>query len=125
YPIVGDFDGDGQDDLATYLSGVFSFDLFANAGLGVEPVVPTVTLNFLQFIGTRERPVAADMNQDGIDDLGLWVPDRSGVLPETGGEWYFLISTPTLANPLANPAGTVDWLDHPFSPVPFGDDLFA
>ncbi|MFH1918923.1 MAG: Ig-like domain-containing protein [Planctomycetota bacterium] len=125
YPIVGDFDGDGQDDLATYLSGVFSFDLFANAGLGVEPVVPTVTLNFLQFIGTRERPVAADMNQDGIDDLGLWVPDRSGVLPETGGEWYFLISTPTLADPLANPAGTVDWLDHPFSPVPFGDDLFA
>ena len=44
------------------------------------------------FIGVRERPVAADMDQDGIDDIGLWVPDRAGATPEETAEWYFLIS---------------------------------
>ena len=47
------------------------------------------------FIGIRETPVAADMDRDGIDDLGLWVPDRAGVNPEEDGEWYFLISAGT------------------------------
>ena len=32
------------------------------------------------------------MNMDGFDDLGLWLPDRSGVLPRNSGEWQFLIS---------------------------------
>ncbi|MHC4399105.1 MAG: Ig-like domain-containing protein, partial [Planctomycetota bacterium] len=121
YPIVGDFDGDGYDDLATFLNGVFTFDLFANGGLGMEPSpMPTVELEFLQFIGIRERPVAADMNQDGIDDLGLWVPDRSGATPEEGGEWYFLISDDSLQED-----GSLAPLDHDYTPIPFGDDFFA
>jgi hypothetical protein len=44
------------------------------------------------FIGPGERPVAADMNQDGMEDLGLFVPARDGVPPSEGAEWYFLIS---------------------------------
>jgi hypothetical protein len=44
YPIVGDFDGDGLDDLGTYLKGVFSFDL-ASDGLDAQ-----FAFNFLDFI---------------------------------------------------------------------------
>ena len=32
------------------------------------------------------------MDQDGIADVGLWVPDRSGSTDGTTGEWYFLLS---------------------------------
>ncbi|MFH1919863.1 MAG: hypothetical protein ABIP48_08270 [Planctomycetota bacterium] len=125
YPIVGDFDGDTLDDLATYNAGVFTFDLAVD-GLGDAFEVTwdaQFNFNYLGFIGVRERPVAADMDGDGIDDIGLWVPDRSGVLPETGGEWYFLIS-----NDLAKTeriTGQVNTLDHHFSPIPLGNDLFA
>jgi len=122
YPIVGDFDGDGLDDLATWHnesvnSGQFQFDL-ANDGLGTGPIR---TIDF-GFIGVRERPVAADMDQDGIDDVGLWSPDRAGIVPDETAEWYFLISNdPTGARRVT---GQVNTLNHAFEPVPFGKDLY-
>ncbi|MEX0713059.1 MAG: DUF4214 domain-containing protein [Pirellulales bacterium] len=115
-PIVGDFDGDGRDDLGTFAADRFFFDLAAdgldgNADASFE----------FRFDGVLERPVAADMDQDGIDDVGLWVPGRShqdGAL----GEWFFLVSNdPTGAKRVT---GTVNTLAHPFSTVPFGADLF-
>lgn len=112
-PIVGDFDGDGFDDLATYKLGLFSFDLAAD-GLDANT---DVTINF-SFFGAFETSVAADMNKDGIDDIGLFIPERNGVPPGESGEWFFLISTG------APVAGTVSTLNHPFKPVPFGNDLY-
>jgi Ca2+-binding RTX toxin-like protein len=99
YPIVGDFDGDGLDDLATWTDDKFSFDLStidSSAG-GVLPGNPgidgTIERSFkFGFIGPTEQPVAADMNMDGIDDVGLWVPARDGVSPGEAAEWYFLMS---------------------------------
>jgi len=123
-PVVGDFDGDGTDDLATlnYQRNRFEFDLSASGLVG-----DSIDLPFGEFIGVRERAVAADMNQDGIDDIGLWVPDRSGVLPEKAGEWYFLVSRREALEDDGEDevGGTVDALDHPFTPIPFGDDIFA
>ena len=122
YPIVGDFDGDGLDDLGTWHNessntGQFQFDL-ANDGLGVGPIQ---TIDF-GFLSVRERPVAADLDQDGIDDVGLWVPDRAGVMPGAGAEWFFLVSgDPTGANRVTSQVNT---LQHAFEPVPFGDDLY-
>ena len=122
FPIVGDFDGDGNDDLATYNLGTFTFALSDGAG-GWLPV-QQIAFNYGNFIGDRERPVAADMDGDGIDDIGLWVPDRSGVASWESGEWYFLISD-DFATPPARVAGTVNMLNHNFSPFPLGNDLFA
>ena len=127
YPIVGDFDGDGFDDLATFQgadsstapTGVFTIALSTGV-VGGYGIPTQIRLNFQNFIGVRERPVAADMNQDGIDDLGLWVPDRSGATPWEGGEWYFWISDTSLQE-----NGSVAPLNHAFSPYPLGDDLFA
>ncbi|MEX2174318.1 MAG: dockerin type I domain-containing protein, partial [Pirellulaceae bacterium] len=99
HPIVGDFDGDGFDDLGTWSNDTFSFDLSSidtdgNAGdnvlVGIDGTIDR-TFKF-GFIGPGERPVAADMNADGIEDVGLWVPAREGVTPREGSEWYFLVS---------------------------------
>jgi hypothetical protein len=117
YPIVGDFDGDGLDDLGAWSDDRFQFDL-ANNGLN-GTVDATILFG---FIGVRERPVAADMDQDGIDDVGLWTPDRSGVTPGGGAEWYFLVSNDaTGANRIT---GTVNTLNHAFEPKPFSKDLY-
>jgi hypothetical protein len=117
-PIVGDFDGDGKDDLATWKDDVFHFDL-AHNGFGQLDA----TIGF-GFIGVREKPLAADLDRDGIDDIGLWVPDRAGVAPQENGEWYFLVSNAFGQNDVAY-VGTVHFLDHPFTPIPFGKDMYA
>ena len=119
YPIVGDFDGDGLDDLGTWTDDAFRLDLAVN-GFGLEDTRFT-----LGFIGVRERPVAADMDQDGWDDLGLWVPDRSGAVPEETGEWCFLVSSgeSLLSRIRFDTVMGQNVID--FVPVPFGNDLYA
>jgi hypothetical protein len=121
--IVGDFDGDGRDDLGTWnagnagtqFDGVFQFDL-ANNGLtgNIERTIQFDLPGVFQFA------VAADMNADGIDDIGLFVTRREAVPPAEAGEWFWLISDVSL-----EVTGQVSALNHPFTPVPFGADLFA
>ena len=66
------------------------------------------------------------MDQDGIDDIGLWVPDRAGVAPVENGEWYFLVSQLRSAQDKASATdGTVNSWIMPFTPVPFGKDIYA
>ena len=69
------------------------------------------TINF-GFSGFFERPVAGDLNLDGVDDLGLWAPYRQGQAPREAVDWYFLVS-----------AGPLTFT--PFSPSPIGNDLYA
>src|SRR5262249_42221009 len=114
FPIVGDFDGDGRDDLAVYQSNpnLFIIDLAYNGFTGADASVS------FGFFGTTERPVAADMNADGVDDLGLFVRDRNGVTGGDTAEWFFLISRGTPVT------GKVNTLTHSFKPGPFGTDLY-
>lgn len=116
-PIAGDFDGDGLDDLGTWKVDRFYFD-FAVDGFGSVDA----TIDF-GFPGVAEQPVAADMDQDGIDDVGLFVPRRSGIIPEELAEWYFLVSNDF--DGTVRTTGAVSTLDHPFSPTPLGQDLYA
>lgn len=106
-PFVGDFNGDGQDDFGTFQAGIDTFYLDYNRdGTANATVV-------FGFSGIHERPVTGDLNLDGVDDLGLWVPYRSGQIPEEAAEWFFLVSD--------SPTG----LFSPYSPAPLGNDLFA
>ncbi|MFK8114092.1 MAG: choice-of-anchor Q domain-containing protein [Rubripirellula sp.] len=121
-PVVGDFNGDGFDDLATFNNdtGNFQFDLNRNGN-------PNDSLTF-GFPGFGEKPVAGDFNLDGIDDIGLWVPGQEGQLPKDSGEFHFLLSD---SNPIggAQPAPVTGTgpssIFEPFSPAPLGNDLIA
>jgi subtilisin-like proprotein convertase family protein len=116
-PIVGDFDGDGQDDLAVFNNNQFFFD-FAAGGFGVNNAVLV-----WGFPGVLDQPVAADMDQDGIDDVGLWVPRTSATPPSPLSQWYFLVSNDPNGN--LRTTGTINRLNHAFTPTPFGKDLYA
>ncbi|MBM4091058.1 MAG: hypothetical protein FJ276_16795, partial [Planctomycetes bacterium] len=122
YPIVGDFNGDGHDDLATWRDDTFYVALTSAAG--VRSGVETTRFRF-GHIGVRERPVSADMDMDGFDDFGLWSPDRSGVLPREAGEWYFLISggASVLDRITIDPIRGDSVVN--YRPVPFGNDMYA
>ena len=125
-PIVGDFDGDGKDDLGawdggnagTQFDGFFQFDLASNGLTGVADK----TIQF-DLPGVFQKAAAADLNADGIDDIGLFVSRREAVPPSEAAEWFFLISTSGAGGP--GTGGSVAALNHPFTPVPFGTDLFA
>lgn len=119
-PVVGDFDGDTKVDLATYNAGKFTFDLASN---GYGTLDATIDVGYLNYAGARLKPVAADMDMDGITDIGLWCPDRAGADSTKVGEWYFLVSddpTGTLRT-----TGTVNRLDHSFSLLAPSKDIFA
>ena len=77
--IVGDFDGDGLDDLGTWADNTFQVDLAEGVRRGWDGDVDAEFV--FGFAGVLERPIAADIDMDGFADLGLWVPGRSGAEP--------------------------------------------
>lgn len=120
-PIIGDFDGDGFDDAGVFNNNVFYFDMAATGGLGnFNGNLAADQTMIWGFPGVLDRAVATDMDQDGIDDIGLWVPRNSAQDNRPIAEWYFLLS-----NQAAPAAGSISAINHPFTPVPFGADLYA
>jgi len=117
-PIVGDFNGDGKDDLATFNAGTNTFYFDTNRDGTADD---TLTISG-PVSGFTEIPVAGDLNLDGNDDLGLYVPNRQGDPTPNMGEWFFLLSDRT--NP--NGGGLTPHLAFdPYSPTPLGNDIYA
>ncbi len=145
FPFAGDFDGDGDVDVGTYIASQSGGNLFSidinTAGVGSPIQIDGMAdytfrvglaglgapAGFYGFPGVRERPVAADMNGDGVDDIGLWAPDGTALVPGDLGEWFFLVSN----NDPATPAIENTVLDRisggfvSFTPTPFGQDIYA
>ena len=71
-PVVGDFNGDGIDDLGVYRAGVWTLDIDGNHEMNAHDKV-------FEMGGADDMPVAGDWDGDGIDEVGLFrdsVPDR-------------------------------------------------
>jgi hypothetical protein len=127
--VVGDFDGDGFDDLATWSAGSFAFDLSQGVRRGWDGTVDLVVK--FDVGGTLQQPVVADMDGDGLDDLGLWTPDRSA--SQTQAEWRFITSGghPLVSTTLApdSPGHRIhsdgsSGLTFTFLPSPAGQDQY-
>ncbi len=137
FPIVGDFNGDGTIDLATWQTDVFQFN-FGIGGTGGNSGIPAMysgakdaTINW-GFPGVGEVPLAADMDQDGITDIGLWVPGHSGTVSQDAAETFFLIShdfdpvTGQISHTgLIDPTAAFNLLNHAFTPTPLGHDIYS
>ncbi|MBC8353053.1 MAG: hypothetical protein H8E66_13740, partial [Planctomycetes bacterium] len=110
-PIVADFNGDGNDDLAIFdaLNNQWNFDVDRD-GQRDDVVV-------FGLPGETERPVAGDWNLDGIDDFGVFsaVPtSQTQPEPVQPADFRLLISDRSGAVPSA--------IFEPFAPTPLGND---
>ena len=112
-PVVGDFDGSGHIEFATYsVKNNLPFWTFDLNPFGAHKIV-TLQWGFLNGV-----PVAADMNGDGVTDIGLYVPQSVNPDSSLTSGWYWLVSQGTPA------VGTINTLAHPFNPSPFSNDLY-
>ena len=86
-PVVGDWNGDGQDDLGIYNNGYFYLDTTGNGSWDKVKGGDTFRNFGIKKINTTAKPVIGDWNGDGSDDLGLF-NDGFFYLDTTGnGSW--------------------------------------
>ena len=129
YPIVGDFNGDGLVDLGTYRDGTFYFQMGTGPGTFSTTVLSySLVGSGLPQLGANTRPVAADMDMDGITDVGLYVPDGSGATGTSTSDWYWFVTggaapTPGAVTALYDPSRP--GYARSFSDTPLGNDIFA
>ena len=130
FPIVGDFNGDGITDLATWQNDVFQFNFGTQPGGPGTQVVYSGNVDYkinFGFPGVGEVPLAADIDQDGVTDVGVWVPGNGGTVPQEAAQEFFLLSNDLPATFGGSPPKphSITLLDHPFTPTPLGGDLSA
>ena len=109
---------------------MFQFNFGTQPGGPGTPVVYSGNVDYkinFGFPGVGEIPLAADIDQDGVTDIGLWVPGRAGTVPQDAAQEFFLMSNdlPTTFGGAPPKPHSITLLDHPFSPTPLGGDLAA
>ena len=81
FPVVGDFNGDGIDEIAVYVRGHWFIDLNGNGRWDEEDL-------WAQLGDEIDQPVTGDWNGDGKDDIGIYGPawhgDRRALSAEPG-----------------------------------------
>jgi protocatechuate 3,4-dioxygenase beta subunit len=80
-PVTGDFDGDGLDEIACFLHGVWFIDLNGNGVWDDD--------DLWAWLGSQtDLPVTGDWDGDGKDDIGVfgpaWMGDARAIAAEPG-----------------------------------------
>ena len=70
-PVVGDFNGDGKDEIGVYYKGEWFLDLNGNGQWDPEDL-------WAKLGSQQDRPVAGDWDGDGKDDIGIFGPQWPG-----------------------------------------------
>lgn len=81
FPVPGDYDGDGRDDLALYRNGINPGD----DSLYLILYSATNTFQFIRWGVTGDQACARDYDGDGITDLAVF---RRGAAVGTPAFWY-------------------------------------
>lgn len=80
-PVVGDFNGDGFDELALFVEGEWFIDVNGNGVWDDEDI-------WMKLGDEGDQPVAGDWDGDGKDDTGIfgrtWIGDERALRAETG-----------------------------------------
>jgi hypothetical protein len=70
-PVVGDFDGNGFDEIGVFRAGTWIIDSNRNRELDAQDRV-------FELGGANDKPVVGDWNDDGADDPGVYHPGAAG-----------------------------------------------
>ncbi|WP_417736463.1 carboxypeptidase regulatory-like domain-containing protein [Rosistilla oblonga] len=97
-PVVGDWDGDGTDDLGLYNDGRFYLDTTGN-GIWDRTVGGDTFYNFgITSIEVTAIPVIGDWDGDGVDDLGLFNKGNFYLDTTGNGKWDKTVGGDTFNN---------------------------
>jgi serine-aspartate repeat-containing protein C/D/E len=64
-PVVGDWDGNGVEEIGVYRAGRWFLDVNGNKEMDAHDKV-------FEMGGASDRPVVGDWNGDGIDEPGIY-----------------------------------------------------
>src|SRR5205085_6499027 len=98
-PVVGDWNGDGRDDIGTFKAGTWTLRYGASPGLA--------NAGTFNFGAADAQPVVGDWNGDGIDGIGVFKSDTRWNLRQTASS-----SGTSAGSFLFGPAGVAvvgDW----------------
>src|SRR5699024_138305 len=105
--VVGDFDGNGFDDVIWYAPGAGADYLWSSSTSGLSSKPLSVAGDY--------RPVAGDFNGDGVDDVIWYAPGAAADYVWYGSRSGFS-SKPISVNGDDRPVGNVWWEDPPPPP---------
>jgi uncharacterized delta-60 repeat protein len=86
-PVIGDFDGDGTDDLGLYNHGCFYLDTTGNGAWDKVAGGDTFRDFGIPALRAVAKPVIGDFDGDGTDDLGLYYDGRFYLDTTGNGTW--------------------------------------